>query len=929
MAKSNVRISFTGDDSDLKRTTRSAESDIARLNKAGVKAFGGLAKGAAIAGVGVAAFSVKLGTDAVKAAIESEKSTARLQAQMKALGLSYEQHAKTIDTVIQKQSQLAGLDDEELQDSFTNLVRTTKDVNKALELNAIVADVARAKQISVQAASLLVQKAQMGQVGALKRQGIEVQKVTAAQDALKASKEKYTKAEMDAAKAADLAATKQGLVGQLQRTFAGSAEKYGKTTAGAIDRAKVSMENLQETAGAVLAPLVAKIADAGNRALTAVQAHWPEIQRVIGRVFDRVRVAWDRYGRPVFDALVTLGRKLVDQVREHWGSIKATIGGTLRGIAEVVRTVVAVISAVWARFGDDILTIVRTVFGIVYRTVKTTLENIRDVFRIIGALIRGDWGKAWELLKGIVGRTLGAMWDNVRGSVKIATTVFKALGGAMYDGLKAGLSGIGGLVIRLVKAPINAIIDKVNRVKVGPLDPIPDIPRLASGGRVEGAYGAGDRVPVVLAGNEVVLNPLQQAMVGAGRIARALQATNAPVIRAGMRLGGGGEFGALVVNAGRADDGFTPKPFKAPAPVVVPPLKLPSFDAPDAPNIPGFDPPARRRGENAASYYARVGAARIEYDKRVAEKKAAAARRETEARQRHNERVAELKAEHAAKVKAAEKTNAQRLAAAKADYARDVARDREAYIANRRAQLEQQAKGAAGALDRSGELAGRQAGRNERARDRSSEDMSTPQGVARRRAELDAAIGEKQRAVNNKRALAASWRAAAAKARAAGFPGLAAEYERNAQAADQDALDLRQDIADLQAEKAKAVLQPATPADTSSGDASLPDLGGDIPAGIGDISGGLAAPVYDPVPDLNAQLDRERLRTYVAQRAAALSGAFVGALGLTPRAGSGSNITVQSLFPPPAEYIAQLAQYAAQGFGQQGFVQASTANLGV
>jgi hypothetical protein len=59
----------------------------------------------------------------VDAAMDAQKSQARLEAQLKASGISFRAHAKEIDAVIQKHSQLAGLDDEDLQDAFTNIVR--------------------------------------------------------------------------------------------------------------------------------------------------------------------------------------------------------------------------------------------------------------------------------------------------------------------------------------------------------------------------------------------------------------------------------------------------------------------------------------------------------------------------------------------------------------------------------------------------------------------------------------------------------------------------------------------------------------------------------------------------------------------------------------------------------------------------------------
>ena len=99
----------------------------------------------ATAGVAVKGF--------IEAAKNSEVSSTRMQAQLKASGISYDKYGGRIDSVIAKQSALAGLDDEDLQDSFTNIVRVTGDVNEALKLNGLAADIARAKGIDLSAAS--------------------------------------------------------------------------------------------------------------------------------------------------------------------------------------------------------------------------------------------------------------------------------------------------------------------------------------------------------------------------------------------------------------------------------------------------------------------------------------------------------------------------------------------------------------------------------------------------------------------------------------------------------------------------------------------------------------------------------------------------------------------------------------------------------
>ena len=224
---------FVGDSTSLERSTRRSEDALERLNRTGKSSFGGLSSAASLLtgalGVGGLAYGLKSLTDAAK---ESELAAGRMRTQFDALGLSFEQHREHVDDVIQAQSRLAALDDEELSDSFTTILRVTGDVNRSLELNALAADIARGKQIDLATAGELVAKVAGGNIGILSRYGIAIEKGADATEAL----------------------------GELQRLFAGQAEAYGSSNAGAAERAAVAWENAREELGARLLPLVSKLA---------------------------------------------------------------------------------------------------------------------------------------------------------------------------------------------------------------------------------------------------------------------------------------------------------------------------------------------------------------------------------------------------------------------------------------------------------------------------------------------------------------------------------------------------------------------------------------------------------------------------------------------------------------------------------------------
>jgi hypothetical protein len=267
-----VRVSIQADNSDLRRGTKQAEGDLNRLQRSGQKSLDRL-KTAAIGATAALGGGLVLGLmKSVDAAIDAEAAMAKVRKMVENAGISWEKHGDHIDKVIQKQSQLAGLDDEELAESFANMLRTTGDVNKALELNALAADVARSKGIGLAGAQSLLARVYNGSFTGLKKLGIAIEPVTKAQDALKASSGKVTDAQVKAAKATDAVATRQKALAAVQKQFGGQAEAYGKTTAGSIDRAKVAAENLAETIGMSLAPHVRRAAEAASKFINEIQA---------------------------------------------------------------------------------------------------------------------------------------------------------------------------------------------------------------------------------------------------------------------------------------------------------------------------------------------------------------------------------------------------------------------------------------------------------------------------------------------------------------------------------------------------------------------------------------------------------------------------------------------------------------------------------
>ncbi len=445
------------------------------------KKMKGMSAGMKVAGAAAAgALAVGL-KQSVSAAIEAEKSAAKLEAQLKASNISYKAHAKEIDAVIQKHSRLAGVDDEELSDAFTTLVRSTGSVNVAMKDLGMVTDLARARNIDVAKAATMVAKVHAGAVTPLKAMGIAFTKTTENVDGLKAAHDKITPAQLAAAKAADKEANAQRALGEVQDAVKGQAEAYGETTAGAADRARVGFENLQEVVGSKLAPVRAKVANK-----FAELAAWAERNPA---AFKAVAIA--------VGGLVTAlaGLSIIGKVTAGLVALrKAVLLLNTAFIANPIGLAVAALVALGAGLviayqkSETFRRGVDRVFGFLK---KVAVEAVQAVIGVIDKLMG-----AWSTMLSALGKVpvIGAPFRRAAASIDGAREKLRAFSASLDE-----IPRIKDLEVR-VNAKIPRSLRKL-------LDD-PDAPGLtltrATGGMVPGA-GRGDIVPAMLEPGEFVI----------------------------------------------------------------------------------------------------------------------------------------------------------------------------------------------------------------------------------------------------------------------------------------------------------------------------------------------------------------------------------------------------------------------------------------
>lgn len=172
--------------------------------------------------------------ESIRAGIEQDRILANLRNALARGGYSWDQYGGRVEAATAKLKAQSAFDDEELYASLQLLVRGTKDVNRALELNALAADLARGRNMDLVKAAQLVVRVEAGQIGSLRRLGINVDKNAKSYEA----------------------------IAYVQRKYAGAAQAYANTAAGAQDRVTVAIGDTEKLLGRALLPTFEHYANA-------------------------------------------------------------------------------------------------------------------------------------------------------------------------------------------------------------------------------------------------------------------------------------------------------------------------------------------------------------------------------------------------------------------------------------------------------------------------------------------------------------------------------------------------------------------------------------------------------------------------------------------------------------------------------------------
>jgi hypothetical protein len=257
-----IKITFDADFDELKKGVKGAQNEVEGFGSK----MGGFAKKAgaafAVAGAAAAAYAGTLLVDGVKSAIEDEAAQAKLATTLENVTGATKNQIAAVEDYITQTALANGITDDVLRPSLDRLIRSTKDVTKAQELQTLALDIAAGTGKDLKTVSEALGKAYDGNLGALKKLGVGID------ESIIKSKN------FDAAAAA------------LSKTFEGQASKQAETFQGKMARLTVAFDEAKETVGSyvldALTPLLSGFVDKG---IPAIQDFAKNLGETLGPAF--------------------------------------------------------------------------------------------------------------------------------------------------------------------------------------------------------------------------------------------------------------------------------------------------------------------------------------------------------------------------------------------------------------------------------------------------------------------------------------------------------------------------------------------------------------------------------------------------------------------------------------------------------------------
>jgi hypothetical protein len=412
-----------------------------------------LAVGAAAIGAAKAAAEDAAGQDALAKSMERNA------------GATKSQIASTEDW-ISKMSMATGVADDDLRPALSTLVRATGDVEASQKALAVAMDVSAATGKPLGAITEAMAKGFAGTTTSLGRLVPGLSK----------------------------AALKSGDMGrvmdELKAKTGGAAEAAGNTAAGKMERFKLSLQETQEAAGAVLLPALMKLTTVLVTIGNWAQQHGTLFAVIAGGVAAlAVAVITLNVAMTIYTTVTTLAAAATEHA---WIAALGPIGLVILAVIAVVAVIVilwkksetfrAVVTAVWNAVragGLAVARVLQTVWRAVWAALSAYVRAYVVAFRVAFAVIRvvssaianalkAAWRAVWSFMAGMVRGFVGtfrAIFGGIREAASSVANAVKSAWAGVWGALKSAASGVGRILSAPFDAVHNAIMAVINAVE--------------------------------------------------------------------------------------------------------------------------------------------------------------------------------------------------------------------------------------------------------------------------------------------------------------------------------------------------------------------------------------------------------------------------------------------------------------------------------
>jgi hypothetical protein len=383
-----LKLTILGDVDNLRKSLNQADDDV-KKSSSGFSDFSkkaGLAFAAAAAAAAV--YAGKLLIDGVKAAIADEAAQDKLAKTLENVtGATNAQIAAT-EAYITQTSLANGITDDVLRPSLDRLVRSTKSVTEAQQLQQLALDISAGTGKDLAAVSEALAKAHDGNFTALKKLGGGID-----ESILKTK-------DFDAATAA------------LAKTFEGQASAQADTFEGKVKRLSIAFDEAKETVGSyildALTPLLNGFVDKG---IPAISKFADSLGKTLGPIFSDlfvfirddllpVLVKWWKFlYEEVIPLIVSVVTPVIKAVKDAFDKIKKAIDDnseSLQPFYDAMEKIWKFVKEYWAPFMGGYFTTVIKVLAAAVVVLVTAFATWVDILNAVYTAL----SKVFNLING-------------------------------------------------------------------------------------------------------------------------------------------------------------------------------------------------------------------------------------------------------------------------------------------------------------------------------------------------------------------------------------------------------------------------------------------------------------------------------------------------------------------------------------------------